>query len=455
MFAAVIPKTVAELRAQADQALLGRQFSEALALYTATLQVQPDQHEVRLRVADALLALGQVQRAAIVYTALARHAAHAGYPLLALVALKVLSTLEPELAQLIGALGQLYGKGSERLGPAAWPSPGDPNQPLPMPLPGTIQLTDEALYAVAEEVGKDLSYAQGAYPERLPPIPLLSELPPKEFAAVLQGVALMRKRPGEVVIEQGQPGVRFYLAARGDLQVTREQDGETTELATLHDGAVFGEMALLSNSPRAATVRAVSDCDLLAFSVEALAKASRGVESIAKALDKFKRARLVSNLMNTSPLFRPLERAQRLDLVRRFVAHDVAMGTDVIREGENGTGLFVLLHGSVDVWKRDDEQKLLLATLAPGDVFGEISLLNEVPASATVTAAERSTVLFLSREYFERLVQGVPEVRGYLEELGDEREMDTRLWLETGSPQHDAFDMDLDLEVDLPPPGLK
>src|SRR5690606_1532813 len=117
---------------------------------------------------------------------------------------------------------------------------------------------------------------------------------------------------------------------------------------------------------------------------------------IALALDKFTRERLLNNLLATSPLFRPLDRTQRFDLVRRFKAHDVAPGVNLIEEGAPGRGLFVLLAGQVDVSKRDGEHKVLLATLGPGDVFGEISLLNEEPASATVTAAAQSTVLVLA-----------------------------------------------------------
>jgi len=183
--------------------------------------------------------------------------------------------------------------------------------------------------------------------------------------------------------------------------------------------------------------------------VAGLQRVGEAAEQIAKALHRFTRQRLVNNLMNTSPLFRPLDSPQRVDLVRRFQAMEVAEGTDLIREGEKGRGLYVLLHGGVDVWKRDGQDKVLLATLGPGDVFGEISLLNDVPALATVTAAGRAAVLFLQRDHFEKLLSAVPKLRVYLEELGDMREMDTRLWVDTGSEGDEIYEVAETVDVDI------
>jgi CRP-like cAMP-binding protein len=426
-----VESTVLTARLSGEHALTERQFERALALFTIALESQPEHLVLRLRVADALLALGQVQRAALVYTTLARHASHAGYPLLALVAIKILSTLEPALAPLVRGVADLYANDSERIGLGVRMLQPSEDVPLVRPLESMLQLGGEALARAAEAVGADLTRAGQNYPDKLSPIPLLSELSRDDFAAVLQTVTLLRRPGGETVLTQGEPGDSFFMVARGDLEVVREAaGGARTSLATLHEGALFGEMALWNRTPRTAFVRTQAPCDLLEFHVDALGQASRGAGTIARAIDKFTRERLVNNLMATAPLFRPLDRTQQLDLMRRFVGHELAAGTDIIREGEPGRGLHVLLHGGVDVWKRDGDQKVLLATLSAGDVFGEMSLLQGAPATATVTASQRSTVLFLAREYVERLIASVPQMREYLESLGDERAMDNRLWLD-------------------------
>jgi cAMP-dependent protein kinase regulator len=443
--------TVLDVRSAADRLFSERRFEEALALHLCVLAQEPDHLDARLRVADGLLALGDVQRAAVVYTTLARHTAHAGYPLRALTAIHVLTALEPQLMQMVRAVAELYAADVGRTGRGARPLPAVETAELAPEVVALGELRGEALRLAAEEHGKDLSRCRMPYPDVLPRIPLLSELGQEDFARVFETVTLVRKGAGDAIIVQGEPGQSFFLVARGDLEVVREDAaGARTQLATLGEGAVFGEMALLSRQPRTAHVLALSDVELLELHVEALGNASSGVENIARALGKFTRERLIKNLLTTAPMFKLLDRTQGIDLVRRFVAHEVAAATDIIREGEPGRGLFVVLMGSVDVWKRDGDEKILLATLSPGEVFGEISLLAAQPATATVTAAQRSTVLFLAREYVERLMANLPALRAYLETLGDERAMETRMWLDAGSqPSGTDDDIEIDLEEAL------
>ena len=109
-------QTVAELRAHADQKLFAAEHHDALHAYALLVQLQPNDLDARLRVADTLLAMGEVQAAAYVYTLFARHACNGGYPLRALVAVKILEALEPELGQLTDQIAQTYGKDSKRLG---------------------------------------------------------------------------------------------------------------------------------------------------------------------------------------------------------------------------------------------------------------------------------------------------------------------------------------------------
>ncbi len=424
-------RTVGDLRAYADERLFEGDGWRALHAYALLVRLQANHPDARLRVADALLLLGRPQEAAQVYTIVARHEAHSGYPLRALISLKVLTTLEPELGGLLRGIAELYCQSSPRLqGRSVRVAPGDLSQGLPEDLRLEPPEDREGLVAAALQVATDLS-SVAVYPEALPPVPLFSALPEEAFGAVLGSLKLVRARAGQVVVREGDVGHSFYVVARGHVAVERQSTdgGSALVLATLHEGAIFGEMALVSAAPRSASVRTLTDADLLEFDRQALAAASGEVATIALALDKFMRERLLNNLLATSALFRPLDRKQRLALVRRFTAHDVVAGTIVIREGEPGQGLYVVLGGKVDVTKVDGDEKVFLASLGPGEVFGEISLLQDALTTATVTAAVNSTVLFLAKEYFQRLVEAVTEIRDYVEGLGDERLMDTRILL--------------------------
>ncbi|MDH5490870.1 MAG: cyclic nucleotide-binding domain-containing protein [Myxococcales bacterium] len=433
-------RTVQELREYADRCLFAGDFERALHGYAALVRIQPHDLDARQRIGDGLLALEAVQEAAQVYTALARHAALGGYPLRALVALKILERLEPQLSQLQDAVARLYSLGSEKLGRGVRLSLADHRVALPeIDLSATP--SREALIRAAAMIGTDTS-SIAVYPEQLPPIPLFSELPAEAFSAVLRALKLRRTRPEEAIIEQGEAGHSFFVIARGSVKITRlSQEGPEIELATLHEGSLFGEMALVSAEPRSATVRAEQDADLLEFDRSALQAAASEVSTIAAALDRFTRERLLNNLMATSPLFRPLEREQRLDLMRRFSAHEVGAGTPIIREGETGLGLYVLLSGEVEVFKTEGDDRIPLATLHGGDVFGEISLITDEPTTASVSAISNSTVLFLAREFFQKLITAVESIRDYVEDLGEERMMDTRLTIADGG--------DLSIEIDV------
>jgi CRP-like cAMP-binding protein len=139
----------------------------------------------------------------------------------------------------------------------------------------------------------------------------------------------------------------------------------------LGEGAVFGEMALLSAQPRSASVGCVTEVDLLEVGRQSLASLADELGAVAEALHGFTRERLLGNLMAVSPLFRPFNRMQQRDLLRRFTSHDVSPGTVVINEGEEGRGLFVVLSGELDVSRRTaDGSTVPLGTLKTGDVFG-------------------------------------------------------------------------------------
>lgn len=444
--------TIADLRTQADTKLFEGDHGEALSLYARLVELQPESLDTRLRVADALMAAGELQGAAVVYTQLARHASRCGFPLRALVALKVLSTLEPQLGVLLNDVAQLYAAGSEVLGRGVRSAPPNPTAPLPDDwASGCVQ--GAGLAAHAQAVASSYDGSNLVYPDHLMPIPLLSLLPASEFADVLQAVRLVRARPGTAIIEEGHEGSSFFVIARGSAHVTREdrEAGGQTHLATLHDGAIFGEMSLLTDAPRSATVRADSDCDLLEFDRQALMEASATIESLTGALGSFAKERLLNNVLATAGVFKPLDHRQRLDLMKRFVAVHAQPGQAFIQEGQPGTGLFVMLRGEVSVTKHDGAQDTELAQLGPGEAFGEISLLNDEPTTATVVATVESTALFLGREYFARLLEAVPAIRDYLEGVSEDRMMDMRISMVPDEPEEDEesgeFEVDVDVEV--------
>jgi len=91
---------------------------------------------------------------------------------------------------------------------------------------------------------------------------LLAGLSPQQLEGVAERLRPARYRAGERIYEQGSEGNVLYLIESGEVRVLREVEGMSIPLATLGSGDFFGEMALLNNTPRSATIEAVSDVDL-------------------------------------------------------------------------------------------------------------------------------------------------------------------------------------------------
>jgi CRP-like cAMP-binding protein len=103
------------------------------------------------------------------------------------------------------------------------------------------------------------------------------------------------------------------------------------------------------------------------------------------------------DLLRATELFAKLT-AEELDSVARCVAErDVAPGEVLIREDQPGQSLFLLRHGKVAVEKTLAGRTIRLAELGPGAVFGEMSLIDNFPTSASVVAVEPCSLLLIGR----------------------------------------------------------
>lgn len=97
------------------------------------------------------------------------------------------------------------------------------------------------------------------------------------------------------------------------------------------------------------------------------------------------------------PLFDGLSSAELERIGECCLQRDFPAGAALVRQGEQGVGLFIITSGSVRVTQHqaDDDDEQLLSLLGPGGVFGEMALLDDLPRSATVTALEDTRTLIL------------------------------------------------------------
>ena len=115
--------------------------------------------------------------------------------------------------------------------------------------------------------------------------------------------------------------------------------------------------------------------------------------------------RIILKAMAPAPADRyPDTETLKQDIVRfmrggaEFEQTTFAAGTTIVREGERGNTAYIIVSGRCQVLKRLDQSMTVLQTLGPGDVFGEMAVLNETTRSATVVALQDVTALVVSGE---------------------------------------------------------
>ncbi len=147
-----------------------------------------------------------------------------------------------------------------------------------------------------------------------------------------------------------------------------------------------------------------------------------GVAVALLVLPTFGRLRRLDAMLGTSeelellsqiPLFAPLEPKSLEDMARQLKRREVRKGEAVITEGEVGDRFYIVEFGRTTATHHGE----VLSSQGPGDPFGEIALLRDVPRTATVTADEDSVLLYLEREEFLAAVTGNSEVANRADDL--------------------------------------
>lgn len=115
------------------------------------------------------------------------------------------------------------------------------------------------------------------------------------------------------------------------------------------------------------------------------------------------------SLIERAPMFSGLSRAE-IEIVAKYLrAYKARQGAVIFKEGEKGSFMCVVLDGRVDILKETHgRERKKVAVVRPGKSMGEMSLLDELPYSATALASEDTTLLMLTKMNFEKLAEEQP-----------------------------------------------
>ena len=213
-------------------------------------------------------------------------------------------------------------------------------------------------------------------------------------------------QPGEVIIKQGDRADAFYVLVTGHVEVIRtDARGRQEDPIPFGPGSYFGEIGLLHNIPRTATVRVTTDghASALVLSAEAFRKIVAASDMISEEIARVVRKRTTTNQLHN--LVRQSTILQLSSMLHGFAPTRFHSGETIIREGDTADAFYILYRGEVLVSHVGKSGPEHVATLHPGDYFGETGLLHNVPRTATVMAGiSEVVVLKCNRETFNELV---------------------------------------------------
>nr|XP_020443593.1 cGMP-dependent protein kinase 2-like [Monopterus albus] len=199
-------------------------------------------------------------------------------------------------------------------------------------------------------------------------------------------------KPGDEVIKEGTEGDSMYIVAAGELLVT--QAGR--ELRTLASGDVFGELAILYNCKRTATVRAKTEVRLWCMERQTY-------RTIITNKSKKKREQLMG-FLKTSRTLKDLNDVQLSKIIDSMEEVKYQDKDVIVQEGTEGNTFYIILKGEVLVTKNVNGHQKQIRRMVKGEHFGEQALIREVLRTATCTADGPVTCFSIDKEVFEETI---------------------------------------------------
>ncbi|RMH42921.1 MAG: hypothetical protein D6689_06665 [Deltaproteobacteria bacterium] len=436
---------VRTLRDRAQQAVDRGKYAKALEAYRELEEIDPGEGDWPRRAAECHRRLGDRDGAVAALLRGADRYARAGFIVKAVALCKRVLALAPDHPDALHALAEYSAARGIPYAPRQAAAEPPAERPRTLPPGGALEDVDLArvvpdaapVRPVAEddsgiyviplddadliEVAAADDAARAAARDALPRTPLFSDLSPDLLSALVDRCELVELDARDVVFRQGDVADALYVVADGAVAVFAEGPPRV-QLDALGEGAFFGEIGLLTRTPRRATVECTEDrTALLRIGVDAIGDLIDREPRVLRVLLRFVRDRLIDALVKTSPLFAPFAGPQRAELAARFRFVEIERGAVLVEQGARADGLYVLLAGRAEVVRDGGDGPHRLATLEAGDLCGEMSLLAREPAVATVRATTKCFALAMPAEAFREVIMTHPQVLAFVGDLADQR----------------------------------
>ena len=222
---------------------------------------------------------------------------------------------------------------------------------------------------------------------------------PEDVERIIECMRPVSAGAGETIIKQGDLGDLFYCLESGSADASVKGAGV---VKTYSRGECFGELALIYNSPRAASVVAKAVCKLWVLDLRTF-RAILATTSTAKTVQR-------CEFLRKCPLLDSLSNDQIGKISGALETTEHEDGDIIVRQGDAGDSFYIIESGNVKCTQlKASGREVELIKLSEGDYFGEMALMLNETRHASCIAVGPTRLLSLNREKFNLLLGGVQE----------------------------------------------
>jgi len=235
----------------------------------------------------------------------------------------------------------------------------------------------------------------------LPQSFLFAHLEKEQTTIIVDAMVERSVEANERLIKEGDDGDVMYVIESGSFDCIKMINGEEQVVKKCGPGDFFGELALLYNTPRAASVEARDPAVLWQLDRETFNHIVRDAS--------MKRREAYDEFLKSVPLLESLGQYERTQLADALQRESFGEGDVVIKRGDDGDKFFIVWSGELTAKKApkdgtSDAREQDVLSYKKGDYFGELALLHNEARAATVVANNECTLVSLDRKTFKSLL---------------------------------------------------
>jgi len=291
---------------------------------------------------------------------------------------------------------------------------GNEVEPVDEPL-----LKEKLLPIPGESVNEKLAYISSK-------VPLIAKIQTQLLREFLTQSDIIQVKKDDIIFKEGDYSTTFFSIVEGVVQAIFEKSPEKEVF--LRSGEFFGEMSLLADRRRSATVKAINDSILIETPRRTMLKLINSEPPVKRIVDEaFSLSTLQASLSINIFSYEFREIAPKLEIL------EFKKGDIICEEGDVADSLYVIRRGSVKISKKSkDGSEFVINYLPAGNYFGESALLKvDNIRIATVSAATTTEIVRILVSDFIKILQRHPELENRIKAEMESRKIETTSVLQT------------------------